>query len=183
MSEQVFIALYRGLNVGGTGMVKMDALRAMHAGLGHSAVKTYVQSGNVVFRAEGAADGIAEAIVPAFAGAFGFAAKVMVRDAASLERFVAENPYAEAAAADPTKVHAAICEGRPDEAGLTALLERTGGPEQFVVGDGILYLHAPDGVGRSKFAAGMERAARVPLTARNWRTMEALQAMARDAAS
>ncbi len=67
----------------------------------------------------------------------------------------------------------------PREKQLRELLAKTGGPEQFALGKGIVYLHAPDGFGRSKFAAGMERASGVGMTVRNWRTVEALQALAR----
>jgi uncharacterized protein (DUF1697 family) len=178
-----FIALYRGINVGGHHPVKMDSLRALHAGLGHEAAESYIQSGNLVFRANDTTVGITRAVSAAFATEFGFAATLLVRTAAEWSMFVAENPYAKAAAADPTKVHAAICDGVPNKKSLAALLEKTGGPEAFAVNKGILYLHAPDGVGRSKFAAGLERACGVPATLRNWRTMEALQEMAKRIAS
>jgi uncharacterized protein (DUF1697 family) len=182
MSAGTFIALYRGINVGGNNPVKMAALRELHESLGHQAVKSYVQSGNVVFRAEGAAKKISADIAAAFAKTFGFDAKVMVRDGADWEKVISGNPYPKEAAADPTRVHAAICEGTPDAARLAALLEKTGGPERFEARPGVLYLHAPDGVGRSKFAAGMERACGVPATARNWRTIEALAELIKDVA-
>ena len=78
----------------------------------------------------------------------------------------------------PTSVHAGICVGEPCAERLKALLARTGGREKFAVGKGIVYLHFPDGFGRSRFAAGMEKACGVPMTVRNWRTMEALWRMA-----
>ena len=183
MSTGVLIALYRGINVGGNKSVKMAALREMHESLGHQAIKSYVQSGNVVFRAEGTAKKISTDIATAFAGTFGFEAKVMVRDRADWEKLISANPYAGEAAADPAKVHAAICEGTPDAVRLAALFEKTGGTERFEVRPGVLYLHAPDGLGRSKFAAGMERACGQPATTRNWRTIEALAQLAEDVAS
>jgi len=180
MNPGTFIALYRGINVGGNNPVKMAALREMHEGLGHQAVQSYVQSGNVVFRAEGAAKKISADIAAAFSGTFGFESKVMVRDGPGWEKLMSGNPYPGEAAADPTKVHAAICEGTPDSTRLAALLEKTGGRERFEARPGVLYLHAPDGIGRSKFAAGMERACGVPASARNWRTIEALAALVRE---
>jgi uncharacterized protein (DUF1697 family) len=72
----------------------------------------------------------------------------------------------------------AICEGEPNVKGLKELLAKTGGREVFKTGKGIVYLHAPDGFGTSKFAAGMERASGVPMTVRNWRTVEALWKLA-----
>jgi uncharacterized protein (DUF1697 family) len=170
----VFIALYRGINVGGKNPVKMESLRAMHERLGHQGVKSYIQSGNIVLSANGSADAIARKVAAAFGEEFGFAAKVLVVAAKRLGTMVEGNPYAKLAAENPKMVHAGICEGEPSEKGLTALLAKTGGSESFVIGKGIVYLHAPNGLGTSKFAAGMEKACAAPMTVRNWRTMEAL---------
>jgi uncharacterized protein (DUF1697 family) len=178
----VFIALYRGLNVVGKNPVKMELLRAMHEGLGHRSVKTYIQSGNVVFTARGSAASIARKAAAAFADEFGFAPKLIVLSAESLSAMIAKSPYAKFAAAAPNTVHAGICDGEPTKKELTALLKKTGGTEKFAVGPGIVYLHAPDGFGTSKFAAGMEKACGVPMTVRNWRTMEGLEKLAAEVA-
>jgi uncharacterized protein (DUF1697 family) len=173
----VFIALYRGINVGGRNLVKMEALRAMHEQLGHQGMKSYLQSGNIVFSANGLAEAIARKVAAEFVNEFGFAAKVVVVDAKRWGTIVKGNPYAKFAAENPQTVHAGICDGEPSVKGLNALLTKTGGSETFLIGKGIVYLHAPDGFGTSKFAAGMEKACGVPMTVRNWRTMEALWKM------
>lgn len=173
-TKGIFVALYRGINVGGNNPVKMEALRAMHAGLGHDEVRSYVQSGNVVFRAEGTAKALEGGIAASFGKEFGFQAKVMVRGSGDWKEIVAGNPYPKETAADPKKVHVEICHGAPDRKRVEALLEKTGGPEAFEIVGHTLYMHAPDGIGRSKFAAGLERACAVPATGRNWRTVEAL---------
>jgi uncharacterized protein (DUF1697 family) len=174
----VFIALYRSINVGGKNPVKMESLRAMHERLGHQGVKSYIQSGNVVLSANESADAIARKVAAEFVEEFGFVAKVIVVAAKRLSAIVEGNPYAKIAAENPKTVHAGICVAEPSEKGLTALLGKTRGSESFVIGKGIVYLHAPDGFGTSKFAAGMEKACGVPMTVRNWRTMEALWKMA-----
>lgn len=174
----VYIALYRGINVVGKSCVKMASLRAMHERLGHRNVKSYIQSGNVLFSAKGSTDAIARKLAARFAEEFGFAAKVVVADAKRWGVIVKGNPYANVAAENPKTVHAGICQGEPDAKALQALLTRTAGSESFIVANGLVYLHAPDGYGTSKFAAGMEKACGVPMTVRNWRTMEALLAMA-----
>jgi len=176
----LFIALYRGINVGGKNSVKMEALRAMHERLGHQEVKSYIQSGNLVFSARGSAAALARKVAAEFAKEFGFAAKLMVVDAKRWGTILEGNPYAKSAAANPKTVHVGICDGEPSAKGLQALLAKTGGTEAFVTGKGMVYLHAPDGFGTSKFAAGMEKACGVPMTVRNWRTMEALWQMASD---
>jgi len=173
-----FIALYRGINVGGKHSVKMEALRAMHQRLGHADVKHYVQSGNIVFTAKGSAPGITRQLATAFADDFEFAARVIVVDATRWATIVKGNPYAKFAAAEPKTVHLALCEGSPSAAGLKALLAETGGSETFKISKEAIYLHAPAGFGTSKFAARMERAAAVPMTVRNWRTVAALASLA-----
>jgi uncharacterized protein (DUF1697 family) len=177
------IALYRGLNVGGNAPVKMDALRAMHERVGHRQVKNYIQSGNIVFAAKGSAAAIARRVAAEFAETFGFPAKVLIVDTSHLGAIVRENPYAKFAALDPRKVHVGFCDGRPDLPGLKALLAKTGGREQFTIVDRVVYLHAPDGFGTSKFAKGMEKACGVPMTVRNWRTIEALWKLAGESAA
>jgi uncharacterized protein (DUF1697 family) len=141
-------------------------------------VKSYIQSGNIVFSFHGLAEAIARKVAVEFEKEFGFAAKVMVVDAKRWGRMMEGNPYAKLAAESPKTVHAGICQGEPNAKGLKALLAKTGGSETFVIGKGIVYLHAPDGFGTSKFAAGMEKACGVPMTVRNWRTMETLWTMA-----
>lgn len=172
-----FVALYRGINVGGTGVVKMELLRAMHERLGHEEVASYIQSGNVVFSGSGETEKIARSIAKEFEKAFGFAARVMVVPGTKWGAMVRENPYAKESAKDPKGVHAGICDGAPSKAGLAALLKKTGGPETFEIKGAVIYLHAPDGVGNSKFAAGLEKACGVPVTMRNWRTVEAIRGM------
>ncbi|WP_165250313.1 DUF1697 domain-containing protein [Paludisphaera soli] len=178
----VYIALYRGLNVGGKTTVKMEALRAMHEGLGHRGVKNYIQSGNIVFASDEPAEDLAKACAVGFARAFNFSARVMLVEASRWIEIVDGNPYAEAAEEDPKSVHVGVCLGQPDAKGLAALLAKAKGPEAFEIRGDVVYLHAPDGLGRSKFAEGMEKAGGVPMTMRNWRTIEALWAMAEETA-
>ncbi len=172
-----FIALYRGINVGGRNIVKMASLRAMHERLDHREVATYIQSGNVAFSAGGAATSIARQTASAFLKEFGFEAQVMVVAANRWRRLIRENPYAAICRKDPTTVHAAISDGEPSEPGLAALRKKTGGSESFVVIDDVVYLHAPDGIAGSKFLTGMEKACKARLTVRNWRTVEAIRGM------
>lgn len=172
-----FVALYRGINVGGRNSVKMEALRGMHERLGHKDVSTYIQSGNVVFSARGQPAPIAKKIAARFETEMGFAARVIVVPASRWASLVAESPYAKFSDNNPKAVHAAICEGPPNTKGLEALLSKAGGTETFVVRGEVVYLHTPDGLGTSKFAVAMERASGVSMTARNWRTVESLLKM------
>src|SRR5258707_8878593 len=89
----MFIALYRGINVGGKNPVKMESLRTMHERLGHQRVKSYIQSGNIAFSTtKGSADAIARKVAAGFAVEFGLAAKVVVVAAKRFGTIVEGNP-------------------------------------------------------------------------------------------
>ncbi|GAA4112249.1 DUF1697 domain-containing protein [Aminobacter aganoensis] len=167
----VFVALFSGINVGGNRIVRMAELKAFFEELGFTGVATYIQSGNVVFKAgDRAAAGLTAQLEKAFEERWGFRSRLMVRDAAWYERLVAENPYPEAAQ-DHTKLHAYALERAPTPEEIAPLAERCTGPERFLVKGDVLYLHAPDGLGKSKFAEVLPRVLKVPGTARNWRTV------------
>ena len=164
MSAKVFIALFSGINVGGNRIVKMAELRSFFEDLGFSGVATYVQSGNVVFRAgKGDAAALTRQIEAAFEKKWGFHSRIMVRDLSWFERLVRENPYPEAAA-DHTKLHAYALEREPTTEEVARLAEKCTGPERFEVKGDVLYLSAPDGLGKSVFANLIPRALKVPGT-------------------
>ncbi len=101
----------------------------------------------------------------------------MVRDLGWFERLVAENPYPEVAG-EPTKLHAYVLERSPTADEVARLAEKCTGPERFEIRGDVLYLHAPEGLGKSVFANLIPRTLKVPATARNWRTVLMLLAMA-----
>lgn len=174
----VFVALFSGINVGGNRIVKMAELAAFFGQLGFKDVKTYVQSGNVVFRAEGAvAADLRSTIEAAFEKKWGFHSRILVRDVAWFRGLVAGNPYPEAVDA-PKTLHAYALEREPTSEEIARLAEKCTGPERFEVKRDVLYLHAPDGLGKSVFANLIARVLKVPGTARNWRSVQALLEMA-----
>ena len=178
MSATVFVALFSGINVGGNRIVKMAELRAFFEELGFTDVASYVQSGNVVFRAKKSdAATLTKQLEAAFEKKWGFHSRIMVRDLSWFERLVRENPYPEAAS-DHTKLHAYALERQPTAEEVARLAEKCTGPERFEVKGDVLYLSAPDGLGKSVFANLIPRVLKVPGTARNWRSVLALLEMA-----
>ncbi|TPI23217.1 DUF1697 domain-containing protein [Mesorhizobium sp. B4-1-1] len=177
-TSTVFVALFSGINVGGNRIVKMTELKAFFESLGFADVATYVQSGNVVFRAkkEHAAT-LTREIEAAFEKKWGFDSRIMVRDAGWFERLVKDNPYPEVAG-EPTKLHAYALEREPTAEETKRLADKCTGPERFEIKGDVLYLHAPDGLGKSVFANLIPRTLKVPGTARNWRSVMALLEMA-----
>ncbi|MBF9031214.1 DUF1697 domain-containing protein [Rhodobacterales bacterium HKCCE3408] len=167
------VLLLRGVNVGGHGKLPMGELRAILKALGAQDVATYIQSGNAVFRGDLTATEISAAIEDAM----GFRPHALVLPAETLAAVIAANPFAEALQTNDRAVHAWFCDGPP--APLSDEIRALAGPSEDVAVSGdVCYLLAPDGIGRSKLAERLERALEVPATARNWRTVRALAAMA-----
>lgn len=174
---RTWIALLRGINVGGKNKLPMRDLVATLEGAGCQEVETYIQSGNAVFRSE-EADGslLAEEIRAAIGERFGFEPRVLVLGAEHLERVLRSNPFPEAEP-EPKTLHVYFLAATPESPDLASLEEISAGRERFVLEGEALYLHAPDGLGRSRLAAKAERLLGVPATARNWRTVRKLWTM------
>ncbi|HKJ01227.1 MAG TPA: DUF1697 domain-containing protein, partial [Longimicrobiales bacterium] len=112
-----YISLLRGINVGGHKKIRMAELRALYSSLGFDPVRSYIQSGNVVFRGgRGGGPALSRKIEKAIADHFGFAVPVILRTAAEMAVVVEKNPFL-AEGADPTKLHVTfLAEAASDEA-------------------------------------------------------------------
>lgn len=177
---KTYIALFRGINVAGKNMLPMKELVALLENLGMQGVRTYIQSGNVIFRSEAADTAqLAGKISAAIRKSHGFEPQVLFLDPAALDKVIKENPYPEAEAA-PSTLHVIFLAATPPKPDLDALEKIRSESERFHLARDVLYLHAPDGVGRSKLAASMERLLGVPTTNRNWNTVLKLTEMAGD---
>ena len=177
MTDRTYIALLRGINVGGK-VLKMADLKDAVAPLGFTDIQTYLQSGNMVFRtAESDNAKLAKRISDAIRDHKAIDVTVMVRDAAEWTKVVSGNPYLQAREF-PKTVHAFILERMPEAERLDTLQAKEAGMEEWQIVDGTLYLHTPDGFGKSVLGNIIERVLKVPMTARNWNTVLALDALA-----
>jgi uncharacterized protein (DUF1697 family) len=173
---KTYIALLRGINVGGARMLPMRELTLLLEKNGCIDVQTYIQSGNVIFRSALNADRVAKQVTAAVSKSHGFEPRVFVLTPGELENAAAGNPFPEAGE-NPKSVHVFFLAERPKQADLKSLEALKAGSERFLLKGNVLYLHAPDGVGTSKLAAQAERLLGVDATARNWRTVTTLLAM------
>jgi uncharacterized protein (DUF1697 family) len=147
---------------------------------GFEGVRSYIQSGNIVFRStKGDAQAFAARIGDLVQEGHGFLPKVLVLPVNELERAVAANPFQEASA-EPGAVHLHFLSDSPVAPDLESLDRLRAGREAFALKGRVFYLYAPDGFGVSKLAARAERCLGVDATARNWRTVTRLLAIARD---
>ena len=163
------VGLLRGVNVGGKNKLPMDELRALFESLGHRKVSTFIQSGNVIFTAN---DSVTpKQLEAAIQSRFGFRITVVLRTPAELERVVKANPFR---SADPSRLHVGFMAGKPSAAVVARLDNERFRPEEFAVHGAELYLHLPNGMGRTKLPAYLDRQLKIPTTVRNWNTVNKL---------
>lgn len=173
---QTFIALFRGINVGGKNILPMKDLAATLESMGCKHVKTYIQSGNVIFQStRKETRTLARDITSAIQEHNGFAPWVLLLDLAQLRKAIKCNPFDEAKG---NTVHYYFLAANPENPDLDALLQLKSASEAFKLVNLTFYLFAPDGIGRSKLAANVERCLGVQATARNGNTVNKLAALA-----
>jgi uncharacterized protein (DUF1697 family) len=173
-----YIALFRAINVGGKNALPMKSLTALLESIGATDVSTYIQSGNAVFRhANGDTAPIAAQLVAAIGEQHGFEPQVLLLRREDILRACERNPFPEAET-EPVSLHLGFLAATPPAPDLQKLASLKKDNERFLLDGRVFYLHAPDGVGRSKVAASSERLLGVPMTDRNWRTVCKLRELA-----
>ena len=168
----VWVALLRGINVGGRHSLPMRGLVAILEGFGLKDVRTYIQSGNVTFRTEDAfcPDAMADSVTDAIESQYGFRPRIVFISAEKWDSVVTNNPFPQADA-NPRTMHVYFLASSPDHPDLSAMEALRAPEEQYQLQDDLFYLYAPAGIGRSVLAAKVERTLGVAATARNWRTV------------
>jgi uncharacterized protein (DUF1697 family) len=172
-----FIALLRGINVGGSHKLPMRELVTVLEGLGLHQVQTYIQSGNVVFQSE-SSDSLAlsQQISQAIGQSHGFAPSVLILTQQELQEAIAVNPFPEGEA-NPKTLHLFFLDAHPQNPDLKALEMLKANGERFQLINKVFYLYAPEGIGRSKLAEKVGKGWGVVITARNWRTVTMIRHM------
>jgi|SRR5215831_4248373 len=176
----IYIALLRGINVGGKNLLPMKELTAILEDLGAQRVKTYIQSGNAVFVSSPAnASSLATRISREIKKRRGFEPQVLLLEVQELLKAMKQNPFSEPSI-DPASLHVSFLVSAPTKPDLEALASLKTASERFELIDQVFYLHAPAGVGRSKVAAKVARLLGVSMTDRNWRTVCKIRQMVED---
>ena len=175
-----FISMLRGVNVSGQNRIRMEALRGAYEALGLVEVRSYVQSGNVIFDSEEADASLLTGRIEAqIQKTFGYSVKVFLRGRGDLQRVIAGNPFLKARKEDPSKLHVTFLYGPPSAAALNDLQNPGDAADEFSVGEQEIFLFCPNGYGRTKLNnAFFERKLKLPATTRNWSSVNALCALA-----
>ena len=169
---QGWVALLRGINLGARNKVPMAGLRALLEGLDCTSVRTYIQSGNVLFERH-AADraALAAELQAAVAAEFGVSSTIVLRTFRELRRVADGHPFG----ADTSRTHVSFLAGRPGAEGARRLAAVEATPDRFVLAGSDLYLHFPNGVQGARLSGPvLERSLGVAGTIRNWRTVTRL---------
>lgn len=176
----VWIVLLRGVNIGGKHIVPMKTLRQLLEEAGFSDVRTYIQSGNCVFRSEIAERRrIAETVSGLVDREFGFRPTAFVLTPDELDDALAANPFP---TDEPKAVHLQFLGGPPAKADLDGLRAVAQPGEDFALIGGVFYLYLPHGAGRSPVAQKLGQFLKTEMTGRNIASVRKIAEMARDAA-
>jgi len=171
------VGLLRAVNVGGR-TLPMAELRALCADLGWRDVATYIQSGNVVFSADGKPETIEKQLEVAIARRFGFDAPVIVRTAAQWSGYPPGNPFPQAAKDEPNRLMLLLSKDPPAPGAEAIIQARAVAGEQVRRAGDALWFHYPEGAGTSKLTPALiDHAIGSPGTARNHRTVMTLLEM------
>jgi len=168
---KTWISLLRGINVGGKNILPMKALRQILEELGYQNVQTYIQSGNCVFdSSKSSSSAISENIAQAIDDHSGFSPTVITISKAQLLDAVRHNPF-DAEKNEPKNIHFYFLSQAPTTENMGALQKLKQPTEEFSLSKSMFYLLTPEGMARSKLAAGAEAKIGVSATARNYRTI------------
>lgn len=174
-SDGPFVALLRGVNVGGAKKVPMAMLRELAAELGWKEAQTYAQSGNLVFRARGAPEDLEHALERAIAARLGLEVPVIVRSAADWAKYAKGSAFADAESERPKMLHLGLAKDRVSPRCLDDLARHCTAGERVALDGDALWIDYGGGVARSKLTpAALDRAVGSVVTARNWNTVQAL---------
>jgi uncharacterized protein (DUF1697 family) len=170
-----FIALLRGVNVGGRCILPMQELKNLLLELKCINVKTYIQSGNVVFEREMKSnEHFTRDVEESIEKRYHFKPKIILLDEQEMKNAICNNPFS---TKDGKALHFFFLDSHPKHPDIEKLEILKLNSEEFKLQKDVFYLYAPNGIGRSKLAANIERCLGVPATGRNWNTIMQLTQM------
>jgi len=181
----IYIALLRGINVGGKNMIKMAELKRTFETMGLGRVRTYIQSGNVLFESEEEEEPLRERIEQEIAAAQGLSVSVILRTAEELRRIAASCPFSAAAlekaeeSAEGESLYVGFLLREPSREGMERLAPYKNEDEQYYIAGREIFLLFSRSVRNSKLSANLQKLD-VPVTVRNWNTLNKLVALANE---
>lgn len=170
------VALLRGINVGTAKRVAMEELRALMSGMGYGDVRTLLNSGNVVFSANGRSGDPSRRIGAEIEKQLGVKSRVTVLTAAELDVAVRGNSLLKVAT-HPSRLLVGVLASRDDRARLEPLARQRWRGERLALGERVCYLWCPDGAAKSRVMVEVEKVVGDAITSRNWGTIQKLHGL------
>jgi uncharacterized protein (DUF1697 family) len=171
----IYIALLRGINVGGNKIIKMAALKQMFETMGFERVQTYIQSGNVLFESAESAAALRGRIEHEIEVIFGYQVTVVLRTIEEFERIIEHCPYTEAVLSEGETIYVALLGEAPSQEGIDRLLACNSDIDEFQIIGQEVFIYCRQIVRKSMFSNNLlEKKLRVPATSRNWQTTNKL---------
>lgn len=174
----IYIALLRGINVSGHNMIKMVELKRMFEELGYTNVKTYINSGNVVFESEDNVETLQARIEQGITETFGLTISVILRTASEWERIVATCPFSMEVLTEGQSIHLTLLQTAPTQEVLEKLPEVEQQSDEYLVDGREIYFLYRQSILDSKLTKKFLKL--VPQTARNWKTVMKLEGMVQE---
>jgi uncharacterized protein (DUF1697 family) len=181
----IYIALLRGINVGGKNMIKMADLKQAFEAIGLLKVKTYIQSGNVLFESEEKEETLHKKIESKVEEAFGFPVAVILRTAEEIKQVVDNCPFSEKeiseaqSTVEGESLYVSLLSQVPSEEKIGVLSNYKGEKEEYCIKGREVFLLFRNSIRNSKLANNLQRLD-VPSTVRNWKTINKLATLAKE---
>jgi uncharacterized protein (DUF1697 family) len=178
----IYIALLRGINVGGKNIIKMAELKRMFEAMGMGQVQTYIQSGNVLFESEEAEEPLRKRIEREIEAAFGFSVIVILRTAEELKRIAANCPFSKEevseaeASSEGESLYVSFLLEEPSREGMERLSAFESESDKYRIEGREIFLLFRHSIRNSKLANNLQKL-NVPATVRNWKTINKLVAL------
>jgi uncharacterized protein (DUF1697 family) len=172
--KKTYIALLRGINVSGHKTILMDDLKALFEKMNFGEVKTYIQSGNIVFKTgENLTDAeLAQRIQQSITGRYNFFVPVFIRSGEEMAKTLAENPFLKEKDINPDWLHVTFLSDSPRQSDREAISKYDFSPDRFYLVRNEAYLYCPQGYGNTKISnLFFENRLKVSATTRNWKTV------------
>ena len=174
----VFATFLRGVNMAGHCKIKMTDLSKLYRKLGYKNAVTYIQSGNVVLSSQESAEMIASKIEKGIMDEFGYTVPVMIRSVGEFEKIYRLNPFISENDFDPAKSSVIFLNSEPDQIQISKMAGVDYPPDRFFIIGKEIFIYCPNGFGRTKLYTNFfEARMKVTGTARNWKTVEAINEM------
>jgi len=177
---KTYIALLRGINVSGQKLIKMDLLKTVLKELEYQNIRTYIQSGNIVFDyKETDTKNLEQQITAHIEKHFGFQVPVTILTVDNLKAIISQNPYSKRDLTDPAQPYVAFLSETPTKEGVTVLDTVKFGDDEYTIQGKSMYVLYAQSAGTSKLSnSAIENKLKVKSTMRNWKTVHKLIEMA-----